>query len=362
MPSGGQNKISRRELVRDLTGLAQSLGKAPAQSDYKEYGKFSRGAYETEFGSWSAAKETLGIEVLHRNDTRVTVACEVCDTDIEKKPSRIEDAEYLYCSRACQNEHKSERYSGDGNPRSTLEAVECENCGDTLQRADWERARREHHFCDYDCMGEWREGRFTGEDHPRSVEYATKECEYCGASYTVKPSEEGRSRFCSRDCLYQQQAEVFSGEGSPVYSRVTKECDNCGEEYEAKESVAEDRRFCSTECFHEIGHPSGEDHPLFDPDSERLYYGPNWTEQRMKAVIRDNGRCQIPGCEMTVPDHLAWYGRSLDVHHKRSLRAFKEDGEDDEIDYDVANDLSNLVSLCRDCHRTVESESHSLTV
>ena len=78
-----------------------------------------------------------------------------------------------------------------------------------------------------------------------------------------------------------------------------------------------------------------------------LSYGPNWTKQRRRALERDGYECQDKSCELTDAMHLDRYGRSLDVHHLRPLRSFREAGE---LDHDRANRLDNLITLCRPHH------------
>ena len=68
-------------------------------------------------------------------------------------------------------------------------------------------------------------------------------------------------------------------------------------------------------------------------------YGPNWSRQRKLARARDQYRCQICG----APER----GREHDVHHKIPFRTFAS--------YEQANQLSNLVTLCRPCHRRAET-------
>lgn len=68
-------------------------------------------------------------------------------------------------------------------------------------------------------------------------------------------------------------------------------------------------------------------------------YGPNWDKQRNEARARDGYRCQICG----APEQ----GRSHDVHHKTPFRQFAS--------YQQANQLANLVTLCRPCHRRAEA-------
>jgi len=67
-------------------------------------------------------------------------------------------------------------------------------------------------------------------------------------------------------------------------------------------------------------------------------YGPNWASQRDQARARDGYHCQICG----VPE----LGRAHDVHHKIPFRTFAS--------YRQANQLTNLITLCRPCHRRAE--------
>jgi DEAD/DEAH box helicase domain-containing protein len=68
-------------------------------------------------------------------------------------------------------------------------------------------------------------------------------------------------------------------------------------------------------------------------------YGPNWARQRQMTRARDQYRCQICG----APEQ----GREHDVHHKIPFRTFAS--------YQQANQLANLITLCRPCHRRAET-------
>jgi len=67
-------------------------------------------------------------------------------------------------------------------------------------------------------------------------------------------------------------------------------------------------------------------------------YGPTWSRQRDLARARDDFKCQVCG----TPEQ----GRSHHVHHKTPFRLFSSPEQ--------ANQLSNLVTLCPNCHRQVE--------
>jgi DEAD/DEAH box helicase domain-containing protein len=78
-----------------------------------------------------------------------------------------------------------------------------------------------------------------------------------------------------------------------------------------------------------------------------LSYGPNWATQRQRARERDGYRCRHCG----VPEGR---DREHDVHHIRPFRTFDYRPGQNE-NYLAANDLSNLITLCPECHRRLET-------
>lgn len=190
-PRQGSNPIPQKDLLNDLQQLADDLGRTPTQAEVREQGEYSVGAYYTHFGSLNTAKEKLELKLNKENNVeRVSVECAWCGKELERLPSNVADNEYTYCSQDCLNQHKQERYSGEGNPRATLVEVECEACGTSIKRPRWKREANDRHFCDYGCMGAWRERNITAENHPQWKDFSTLECEWCGKSYSVKPSEQ----------------------------------------------------------------------------------------------------------------------------------------------------------------------------
>ncbi len=78
-----------------------------------------------------------------------------------------------------------------------------------------------------------------------------------------------------------------------------------------------------------------------------LSYGPNWSRQRQRARERDSYRCRNCG----RPESS---GREHDVHHLRPFRTFDyRPGQN--VNFIPANRLSNLMTLCPECHRRVEA-------
>jgi DEAD/DEAH box helicase domain-containing protein len=93
-------------------------------------------------------------------------------------------------------------------------------------------------------------------------------------------------------------------------------------------------------------------------------YGPNWESQRSAARARDGRRCRQCGAPESAPPPVAddggrlgggrGGGRQHDVHHLTPFRSFGYVPGLNE-NYKPANDLSNLVTLCRACHQRAES-------
>lgn len=95
--------------------------------------------------------------------------------------------------------------------------------------------------------------------------------------------------------------------------------------------------------------PSGSDHPSHK-EGNISEYGPNWDEQRLKARIRDQAKCQVCG----KPDHvhIKEFGRVNHVHHIQPRSDFVD--SDGNFDYISANRLGNLITVCTTHHPQIE--------
>lgn len=259
---GGQNKISREDLLEELQRLSKIVDGTPRRVDLEMHGKFAEQPYRREFGSWSAALLAAGNDYDDLNRPgrqvakRVTVNCTICGVEQERLESQIRSAKNVFCSQDCLHTWRSESFTGESHPLTDRVDVECEWCEEPLSRVPAVDEAREHHFCSYECMGEWR-------------------------------------------------SEHRSGENAPAWEGG--------------------------------GH---------------LYRGPNWLSQREKAIQRDEYTCQR--CECTESEHFEEYGRQLSVHHIRPVREFYAEIDNGQPDFNEVNALSNLVTLCVDCHRKIE--------
>jgi 5-methylcytosine-specific restriction endonuclease McrA len=170
-------------------------------------------------------------------------------------------------------------------------------------------------------------------------------CDNCDDSYTVIPSRADSSSFCSMDCKSEYQSKSMTGQNNPSWSggHLTKsECELCGELHEHRK----DRpgKFCSRECKDENRkNLTGEDAMNWRGGRQR-YYGENWKQRRREVRERD-GACVE--CGINIEEHIEKFGRRPDVHHITPIKDFDC--------LEKANELNNLVLLCKECHPVVES-------
>lgn len=199
----------------------------------------------------------------------------------------------------------------------------CRQCGAAFAAVTAEVNRGRALFCSRACRDTSRRNR------------TAQVCEQCQASFEIKTSDlkYGRGRYCSQTCY-----DAARGDGAWIEGV----CDACRQPFSFRRGTA--RRFCSEGCYRQAfsdgGAPSGEQHGNWRNGNaeKQLSYGPSWRRARLEARERD-GRCM--DCGIT-PAEL---GKALDVHHIEPFRTFGIERHRE------ANALTNLVSLCRPCHR-----------
>jgi 5-methylcytosine-specific restriction endonuclease McrA len=100
-------------------------------------------------------------------------------------------------------------------------------------------------------------------------------------------------------------------------------------------------RFCSPACLHKWfeSKQRGERNSNWRGGYD-YEYGTSWYVSRKETKERDGYRCQVCGF------HGYDISRSLDVHHIVPFHHFTTASQ--------ANQLSNLVTLCKECHPKVE--------
>lgn len=266
----------------------------------------------------------------------VIAACAACGVEVRRSVSATKVAAYpnaaSYCSMECR--------------RSGL-TVACETCGKAFYLNPSEMAHRPGRWCSRFCADA---GRKAGE---------RRDCARCGAAFYVYPSEltkAGRvNLYCSRACGNVASAPSRTGVKRSAETRarlsqaktgvpnlklrkppITSICKGCSIPFEVSRNRARAdlARFCSTDCWYRYVRVHPEESGTYRGGAAS-YYGPNWQSQSRKARERDQHTCQDCGVRQ--------YNPRLDVHHLRGRRFFG-------TDYEAANQLDNLISLCKPCH------------
>lgn len=234
----------------------------------------------------------------------IQVSCTNCDTDFDRRPSRVNESGNNFCSKSCLRQYEQRLRA----------KLTCANCGESFERLESQLRHEEDAYCSKECKL----------NHYQKQRVATS-CLHCGAELEVAPSEyeSGEGRFCSYECHGNHRVE----------SRPTKPCANCGADVSRQPADLErpDKVFCSTECHTEHIVKQAELR-----ESEWIQYGPDWKRTRKEVRQRDDSTCQ--GCGETE-DEL---GYTLHVHHIIPFEQFDS--------VENANRESNLVSLCASCH------------
>lgn len=246
--------------------------------------------------------------------------CPNCEKDTRRKPSQVakNKSGLFFCSRGCQLDYHKKRRP----------VLNCAYCGKEFVFTDYHINRiTDQTTCSVACrraLGRVVKTEFT--------------CQNCNKKFMqLACLKTGLHAFCSMSC----KLEWFRGPNHPSYNSVSCVCEICGSEFTRTKARVDKfgGKYCSREC-------SSASQVL--PAAN--YYGPNWPRQRRKARKRDNHTCQR--CRMTRLEN----GQALDVHH---IIPFRQFGLENFLE---ANDLSNLTSLCKSCHRTVEKNPTEATL
>lgn len=198
-------------------------------------------------------------------------------------------------------------------------SVECSQCRVPFLKDpyDIKRSKTGLHFCSYSCH----------QDSQRTQIDVC--CPVCDGPFKAKPY-----RLRLHSALYCSRACKTAGLGG---GSVVAYCEWCGEDFRRKNAEIKPHNFCCRSCMGawQSAFIKGEMSPTWR-GGYKAYYGSDWKASRRSARERDGFACQA--CSLSEDD----VGRSLEVHHVKPVRLFDVVND--------ANNLDNLVTLCRTCH------------
>ncbi len=301
--SSGPDGPSREECVRLLHKVANQLGKSPSQREYDKTiseEEISAANIKHQFSSWNAAKEAAGLEVMEKQGWT--------ESEVIDSISRVSE----------QNDEKLSK-------RVYIELKEpTDPSVDTILR----------------LFGSWNQAIDNVGLVPQPSQYTEEECIRALQYVAEKIGRSPRMR---------------------EYRRHRRPTDPVP--WVMKNS------FESWNHMKEIA-----DLYTYDDGSYLEFpYGSNWRTIAEEARERDNFECR--SCGLASEEHIQIYNSELEVHHlhrimsfmdnisdriKEDIRSGKSLSESDqktvEQMLDKANNLTNLVTVCKKCHSQLEPQ------
>ena len=226
--------------------------------------------------------------------------------------------------------------------------IKCSQCGKEFEAT----VNSNRKFCDRNCYHAFQRQNPEKTSLYRSGESRMETvCSFCQKKIIERQANIKRSKnlFCDKEC-YDNYQRKYPRKGSDhhQWNRIKVTCEICCKTVEKWPSIVKkySHQFCGNECrkiWLESGVQSGKNNPAWKGGYKK-YYGPNWKEQQRKVRDRDSHICQ--NCGKNEND----LGEKLSVHHIIPFREFQGNCE-------LANELNNLISVCRKCHTKMEWET-----
>jgi 5-methylcytosine-specific restriction endonuclease McrA len=337
-------KYTDQELIDELRRVSEEYcgGETPTQKDMNKYGKYSAATYERRFESWNDVLEVVGLKVNVYKDY----------TDEDLKEILIDFSE-KYCNgeaptREFFNKKADIHYSTIENRFGTWNKA-LKICGKSVN----ERHKISKEKLRYEL--------FKVKDVVGGTPTIGEMCEYGNLSHGPYVTEFGS---WNKALEYHGMEYNHKNNLSKEYikNEIKKVSENhCGGKAPKREDMREYSEICQMTATNKFGSwdealeqcgieslkatdylPSGKEHFNWCGGIS-INYGPSWNRQRNKAMKRDGHCCRL--CERPVQETL------IDVHHITPVRFWRVEQEHEKM-----NQLNNLISLCRSCHRKYEGQ------
>lgn len=153
--------------------------------------------------------------------SHATKNCTWCGVEVSIPIRRVEKQERFFCG----DEHRNNwmREGGEGCPAwdGGDETVECDYCGEETQLPTWRVKDSEYHFCSPEHKHKFHSDLIEGEQHPNWKEKKKIECanDNCSETLTLLPchAERSENHFCDPQCHGEWRSEYLSGMNHPQW-------------------------------------------------------------------------------------------------------------------------------------------------
>lgn len=357
-----RSEYAKEECVNALNIVSNRINKSPTQNEYKKHKPSWAPSYSTigvKFGTWDDAKEAAGLDTIGRN----SYTKEECIDSLIRVSNETEEpvlSPDIYNNNKIEGEPSSKEiryWFGTWVNAKNKANLKISNCSTEFSEQECiEALKSVKNIADAPLTGSiYMESK--SDTHPSKHTIADKI-----GSWNKAKKEAGldiiKSNYSEEECIealnyvadelgYSPSQSQYSNT-KPVWAPSTSFMD-----YKFK-NWNEAKKMANLSIFKNDG------------DNINYPYGSNWRTQRRKTLERDNYNCVL--CGMSNESHITNNNRGLDVHHIYKLRKFydlltenhikllKSDKDCSKLHSKVknitnkANHISNLVSLCRNCH------------
>jgi hypothetical protein len=332
---------TKTDCLKALRRIAQKLDKSPSRNDYNNYrldSEPSRNTVKRRFNGWNQAKRQAGLQTEYtRRDC--LEALERVATKLDGTPSVSEYREY-----------KLDSEPSTGTIRTKFDC--------------WNQAKKQAglktEYTKQDCIEALNRVATKLDKSPSKQEYNQHRFQSEPSLQPIRQQAGLKTEYTKQDCLESLE-------------RVAQKLDKSPSQRDYREYRLESEPSISTiknkfDCWNVAKKQCGL-RRYNDSNRVNYPYGSNWYRQRQKVLERDKC-CQ--SCQMTIKEHQEEYGETLHVHHLYKLRLFfqsldrhkigklQRDSTDKGLQEEVeertrkANHMSNLVTVCRECHASLE--------